>query len=144
MTREVGFRIIGPGRRGYSCGGQSPTPTPAPPIEGNPGQHRRRLRRLGLHAPVPQHRRRTSTAVDHFAIEEATDERFALGFGDLTVHEFATDPRGNLAYSSYYAGGLRVMSFGDAAASTRSASSSTRAATTSGASRPSTTRRPAA
>ena len=53
------------------------------------------------------------TAVDHFAIEEARDERYALGFGDLTVHEFATDPTENLAYSSYYAGGLRVMSFGD-------------------------------
>ena len=52
-------------------------------------------------------------AVDHFAIEEATDERYALGFGDLTVHEFATDPTENLAYSSYYAGGLRVLSFGD-------------------------------
>ena len=29
------------------------------------------------------------------------------------MHEFATDPTENLAYSSYYAGGLRVMSFGD-------------------------------
>ena len=51
-------------------------------------------------------------AIDHFAIEEARDERYAFGFGDLTVHEFATDPTENLAYSSYYAGGLRVMSFG--------------------------------
>ena len=38
------------------------------------------------------------------------DEAFATGFGDLTVHEFATDPTENLAYSSYYAGGMRVMS----------------------------------
>ena len=53
------------------------------------------------------------TAVDHYAIPEAMDEEFADGFGDLTVHEFATDPQVNLAYSSYYAGGLRVMSFGD-------------------------------
>ena len=51
-------------------------------------------------------------AVDHFAIEEATDERFALGFGDLSVHEVAADPTENLVYSSYHAGGLRVLSFG--------------------------------
>jgi hypothetical protein len=50
--------------------------------------------------------------VDAFAIEEALDPRFAFGFGDLSVHEFAADPTERLAYSSYYAGGFRVMSFG--------------------------------
>jgi hypothetical protein len=52
-------------------------------------------------------------AVDHFAIEEGIDERYATGFGDLSVHEFATDPTEYLAYSSYYAGGMRVFRFGD-------------------------------
>ncbi len=52
-------------------------------------------------------------AVDHFAIEEALDERYAFGFGDLSVHEFATDPKVNVAYSSYYAGGMRVFRFGE-------------------------------
>jgi RTX calcium-binding nonapeptide repeat (4 copies)/LVIVD repeat len=52
-------------------------------------------------------------AVDHFAIEEAIDERYVFGFGDLSVHEFATDPTEYLAYSSYYAGGMRVLRFGD-------------------------------
>src|SRR5215210_494031 len=53
-------------------------------------------------------------AVDHFAIPEALDERFGGGdFGDLSVHEFAADATENLAYSSYYAGGMRVLSFGD-------------------------------
>ena len=33
------------------------------------------------------------------------------GFGDLSIHEFATDPETNLAYASYYAGGLRVLRF---------------------------------
>jgi Bacterial Ig domain/PA domain len=50
--------------------------------------------------------------IDSYAIPEALDERFAFGFGDLSVHEFATDPTESLAYSSYYAGGFRVMSFG--------------------------------
>jgi RTX calcium-binding nonapeptide repeat (4 copies) len=51
--------------------------------------------------------------IDAYAIEEAQDERYAFGFGDLSVHEFATDPATNLAYSSYYAGGVRVFSFGE-------------------------------
>ena len=51
--------------------------------------------------------------VDHFAIEEALDPRYAFGFGDLSVHEFATDPNVNVAYSAYYAGGMRVFTFGD-------------------------------
>jgi Ca2+-binding RTX toxin-like protein len=52
-------------------------------------------------------------AVDHFAIEEGIDERYATGFGDMSVHEFATDPTEYVAYSSYYAGGMRVFTFGD-------------------------------
>jgi hypothetical protein len=50
--------------------------------------------------------------LDSFAIEEALDERYAFGFGDLSIHEWATDPTERLAYSSYYAGGFRVASFG--------------------------------
>ena len=43
---------------------------------------------------------------------EGLDERYATDFGDLTVHEFATDATENVAYSSYYAGGMRVFTFG--------------------------------
>ena len=48
-----------------------------------------------------------------YAIPESLDARYAFGFGDLSIHEFATDPETNLAYASYYAGGLRVVRFGD-------------------------------
>ena len=60
-----------------------------------------------------------------FAIPEGIDERYATDFGDLSIHEFAADPDVNLAYASYYSGGLRVLSFGDAGIR-RSASTSTR------------------
>jgi hypothetical protein len=52
--------------------------------------------------------------LDTYAIREAMDQRFAQGFGDLTVHEVKTDPRPNvnLAYFSYYSAGLRVAQFG--------------------------------
>lgn len=52
--------------------------------------------------------------VDAYAVPEALDERYASGFGDLSIHEFATDPESRLAYSSYYAAGLRVFRFGGA------------------------------
>jgi hypothetical protein len=47
--------------------------------------------------------------LDTYAIPEAHDERFAEGFGDLSVHEVAmSEERNDLAYFSYYAGGFRV------------------------------------
>jgi hypothetical protein len=52
------------------------------------------------------------TRVDSYAIAEAKDPAFAFGYGDLSIHEFATDPTENLAYVSYYAGGARVFRFG--------------------------------
>ena len=52
----------------------------------------------------------TLTDVDTFAIPEAHDPAFAFGFGDLSVHEVATDPLDpTLAYLSYYSGGLRAV-----------------------------------
>jgi hypothetical protein len=52
------------------------------------------------------------TRLDSYAVPEALDERFATGFGDLSIHEFATDPQARLAYSAYYAAGFRVLRFG--------------------------------
>jgi hypothetical protein len=48
--------------------------------------------------------------LDTYAIDEAHDPAFAFGFGDLSVHEVATDPQdASNAYLSYYAGGLRSL-----------------------------------
>lgn len=48
--------------------------------------------------------------LDTYAIPEAHDSDYAVGFGDLTVHEVATDPQSaNLAFLSYYSGGLRAL-----------------------------------
>jgi hypothetical protein len=48
--------------------------------------------------------------LDTFAIPEGMDPTYATGFGDLTVHEVATDPQSaSHAYLSYYAGGLRSL-----------------------------------
>ena len=54
----------------------------------------------------------TMTEIDRYVIPESTSSEFADGFGDLSVHEVATDPNRDLAYFSYYAGGLRVVEYG--------------------------------
>jgi hypothetical protein len=51
--------------------------------------------------------------IDTYAIEESQRDDFATGFGDLSVHEVAMDPAGDIAYLSYYSGGLRVVSYGE-------------------------------
>ena len=50
--------------------------------------------------------------IDTYAIEESQSEEYAVGFGDLSVHEVAMDPNERLGYISYYAGGLRVVEYG--------------------------------
>ena len=48
-----------------------------------------------------------------YAVRESLDPRYAKGFGDLSVHEVKTDPRGNyLGYISYYHAGARTVKFG--------------------------------
>lgn len=48
--------------------------------------------------------------LDTYAIDEAHMEEFAVGYGDLTVHEVATHPdAAEKSYLSYYSGGLRAL-----------------------------------
>jgi RTX calcium-binding nonapeptide repeat (4 copies)/PA domain len=91
------------------------TPNSEPPV-GSPGERVAATARFDGWGYTHLYRNAGADleAVDHFAIEEAIDERYASGFGDLSVHEFATDPTEYLVYSSYYAGGMRVFRFGDA------------------------------
>ncbi len=54
--------------------------------------------------------RQSFAEIDTFAIPEGHDPAFAFGFGDLTIHEVATDPLdASLAYLSYYSGGVRMI-----------------------------------
>jgi hypothetical protein len=56
--------------------------------------------------------RATAADIDTYAVPESQDASFAQGFGDLSVHEVATDPDQDLAYLSYYGAGLRIISTG--------------------------------
>ncbi|HUZ39592.1 MAG TPA: PA domain-containing protein [Streptosporangiaceae bacterium] len=52
------------------------------------------------------------TQIDTYAIPESQDPRFASGFGDLSASHVAIDPDRKLVYATFYAGGLRVLSYG--------------------------------
>ena len=118
VSRQVGMRLIDAyDPATYTCTpGGATTPSPAPGAAGRPGLN------LAMdaifHGWGYAHLYRTGsgrlTEVGNgYAIPETLDENYALGFGDLSIHEWATDPNTNLAYSAYYAGGLRVVSYGD-------------------------------
>ncbi len=48
--------------------------------------------------------------LDTYAIDEGHQEALAIGYGDLSVHEVATDPQAaDRAYLAYYSGGLRSL-----------------------------------
>ena len=51
--------------------------------------------------------------VDFYAPPEGQTESYAEDFGDMTVHEVATDPDANLVYVSHYALGMRVLRYDD-------------------------------
>jgi Bacterial Ig domain/RTX calcium-binding nonapeptide repeat (4 copies)/PA domain/LVIVD repeat len=97
----------------YECTPNDPasTPTPAPDRAGVPVSLFVEFDGWG-YMHLYENEAGKMTAVDHFAVQEALDERYAFGFGDLSVHEFAADATENVAYSSYYAAGMRVFTFG--------------------------------
>jgi hypothetical protein len=114
VGRRTGFRIMGTlDPATYTCT-QGGATTPAPVI-GTEGETLELSAVFDGWGYAHLYDAATSAHLDAFAIRESLDERFAEGFGDLSIHEFATDPTEPLAYSSYYAGGIRVLRFSRAA-----------------------------
>jgi hypothetical protein len=106
VARSTGFKLMNQPYDGVCPGGTSPLPALGP-IAGQSVSVQTAFDGWGyvhlFDANSLAHR-------DTFAIPEAHDPAFATGFGDLSVHEVATDPDDNrLAYLSYYSGGFRVL-----------------------------------
>ena len=53
----------------------------------------------------------TMRHIDHYAVPQAVDPRFARGSGDLTIHEITTDPTGDVGYIAWYSAGFRVVDY---------------------------------
>jgi PA domain/RTX calcium-binding nonapeptide repeat (4 copies) len=111
VGREDGLRILGvldPAT--YTCT-QGGAATPAPTVIPTDGPTLELSALFDGWGYAHLYDANTSQELARFAIPEAVDERFSLGFGDLSIHEFAADPTENLVYSSYYSGGIRVLRF---------------------------------
>jgi hypothetical protein len=106
-----------------------PTPAPNEPTPGTLGpriQVQTQFDGYGYARLVDTSTASAPVEVGQFTIPETDDPAFAVGFGDLTVHEVEV-PRGDpneggpnvdddkLAYFSWYAGGFRVLDFTDPA-----------------------------
>ena len=109
VSRTDGFRILGASLAGYTCSEDgSGTAAPAVGSDGSSVDISAIFDGWGY---IHLYDATTFEDLDQFAIPEAHDPAYATGFGDLSVHEVATDPDEDLAYVSYYSGGFRVMSY---------------------------------
>jgi hypothetical protein len=111
VSRTDGFRILTGGvPAGYTCS-ESGAGTASPAV-GTDGQN---VDISGIYdgwGYVHMFDATTMADVDQYYLPESQNRAYAQGFGDLSVHEIATDPDRNLAYISYYTGGFRVVSYG--------------------------------
>jgi hypothetical protein len=115
VSRTDGFRILGQPLDGYTCdstaaatGTPTPAPGPAQPVDikavfdGWGYTH--------MFKATPNGAKKLEQ-VAFYAPPENQDPTLAEGYGDLSVHEVATDPDENLVYISHYALGMRVLKY---------------------------------
>ena len=109
VSRTDGFRILGASLDGYTCSETGAgTLAPAGGADGSTVNIRALFDGWGY---IHLYDANTMQDYDQYFIPESQDPAFAAGFGDLSVHEVATDPDQDLAYISYYTGGLRVLKY---------------------------------
>jgi hypothetical protein len=115
VSRSDGFRILGQSLDGYTCDSTAAaTGTPAPaPGPGQPVSISSVFDGWGythMYKATPNAAKKLEE-VDFYAPPENQDPALASGYGDLSVHEVATDPDANLVYISHYALGMRVLKY---------------------------------
>ena len=109
VSRTDGFRILNASLDGYTCGA---TGTAVPTAVGAYGQDVDIKAVFDGWGYVHLYDNESMQDVDQYFVPESQDAAYASGYGDLSVHEVATDPDTNLAYISYYGAGFRVLSYG--------------------------------
>jgi hypothetical protein len=109
VARSTGYKILG--IEGYDPAKCVSGPNPQLPTVGSAGSDLDIQSIFDGWGYVQLVDASTLDIVDSYAIPEALDPDFATGFGNLTVHEVATDREQDLGYLSYYNAGLRVIRF---------------------------------
>jgi hypothetical protein len=114
VSRSDGFRILGASLDGYTCSDGEDASGTAAPAAGTDGSTVNIEAEFDGWGYVHLFDATTMADLDQYFIPESQDPAYAQGFGDLSVHEVATDPDEDLAYVSYYTGGFRVLKYRDA------------------------------
>jgi hypothetical protein len=115
VSRTDGFKILGASLDGYTCSETQEGVGTAAPAAGTDGSSLNISSVFDGWGYVQLYDANTMENRDQYFIPESQDPAYAEGFGDLSVHEVATDPDEDLAYISYYSGGLRVLKYYDGA-----------------------------
>jgi hypothetical protein len=115
VSRTDGFRILGQSLEGYTCDATvaatgTPTPAPGPAQPVNISATFDGWGYTHMYKATPNKAKKL-TEVAIYAPSENQDPALAEGYGDLSVHEVATDPDANLVYVSHYALGMRVLKY---------------------------------
>ncbi|MGR2753530.1 PA domain-containing protein [Agromyces arachidis] len=111
VSRTDGFRILTGAVPGdYTCD-ESGAGTSAPLAVGASGLDVDVAAEFDGWGYVHLYDASTMEDLDQYYVPESQDAAYASGFGDLSVHEVATDPEEDLAYISYYAAGFRVVEY---------------------------------
>jgi hypothetical protein len=114
VSRTDGFRILGASLDGYTCSDGDDASGTAAPAAGTDGSTVNIEAVFDGWGYVHLYDATTMEDLDQYYIPESQDPAYAQGFGDLSVHEVATDPDEDLVYVSYYTGGFRVLTYGEA------------------------------
>jgi hypothetical protein len=113
VSRQDGFRILTGGvPAGYSCAADDSAAGTAGPAAGTDGQTVDVKAVFDGWGYVHMFNANTMQDMDQYYVPESQNAAYAEGFGDLSIHEVATDPDRNLAYLSYYGAGFRVVKYG--------------------------------
>ena len=115
VSRTDGFRILGQSLAGYTCdstaaAGGTPTPAPGPAQPVNISAKFDGWGYTHMYKATPNSAKKLPE-VAIYAPPENQNPALAEGYGDLSVHEVATDPDENLVYISHYALGMRVLKY---------------------------------
>jgi len=112
VSRTDGFRILTDGvPAGYACDDLGGTAVPT--AVGDDGQDVDIQAVFDGWGYVHLYDAASMEDLDQYYVPESQNPAYADGFGDLSVHEVATDPHEELAYISYYSAGFRVVSYTD-------------------------------
>ncbi len=114
VGRDTGFKLLNTDYDGAVCSDPMQDDSASlPPID-TPGESISVTGEFDGWGYVQLFDGQTLEHIDAYAVKESLDPRYAKNFGDLSVHEVKTDPRGNyLGYIAYYSAGARVVKFGN-------------------------------